>query len=247
MRTQQGEFEPITSMSLIQAVCRRDNDAWCRFVDIYGPLVYSRCRRFGLAESDCAELTSETFSKIVQIIQSFRIQTPAASDDENSKSGHCDMSPSESPNFRPWLRTVTANTVKDYLRRNRLRFVHWDQGQLEAVSDSFLNSDSDSVMEIPTDTISVHFPRSKSERTSLIAAALRARRQRIRKSNWQAFWRTTIEGRAGADVAKELGMTTKAVRQARYETIRSLREDLSGLINFDDSGDSKDSSGAVSF
>ena len=243
MEAKSRKFEPATSPSLLQQVRRLDQSAWRCFVEIYGPMIYSRCRSFGLPTSDCADLTQDVLTKLLQNLDKFPVVNSAT----HNAAEEGDSSAQTLPAFRRWLRTITANTVRDSLKRKQPRFVQWDQEHLEAVSASFLTESVNISGQVPADTISLHFPRAQSKRTSTIAGAVRARPQGIKKKNWQAFWRTTIEGSPDAVVAEELGMTTKAVRQARYETIRELREELSGLVDFEDPDDTPDSSGAVSF
>ena len=48
--------------------------------------------------------------------------------------------------------------------------------------------------------------------------------------NWDAFWRTTIGNEATADVAADLAMSTKAIRQARFRILKRLRQELEHLI-----------------
>lgn len=231
-----GNPEPVTSESLIHRVRHDDQDAWQRFFEIYAPVVYSRCRRFGLSDEDSADLTQETMVKISNSTQRFPVlperKDEASVGDDHGDGKEVEVVRDQPVIFRRWLRTVTVNAVRDYFRKQKLRFVDWDQEQLEALSVSFLDPDSESVLRIPEDTISVHFPRSQSEDDRILAAAMRARRGRIMEKNWQAFWRTVIEEKSDNEVAEELGMTPKAVRQARYETLRALRADVEDLIHF---------------
>jgi RNA polymerase sigma-70 factor (ECF subfamily) len=46
----------------------------------------------------------------------------------------------------------------------------------------------------------------------------------------QAFWQSTVDGRSTADVAADLGMSPKAVRQAKYRVLNRLRHELDELL-----------------
>jgi RNA polymerase sigma-70 factor (ECF subfamily) len=46
----------------------------------------------------------------------------------------------------------------------------------------------------------------------------------VQERTWQAFWRTTVDGRAAADVAAELGMQPGSVYQAKSRLLARLRE-----------------------
>jgi RNA polymerase sigma-70 factor (ECF subfamily) len=47
---------------------------------------------------------------------------------------------------------------------------------------------------------------------------------------WKAFWRVAVDGQPAADVAIELGMTVKAVYEAKYRLLKRLREELGDLM-----------------
>ena len=56
-------------------------------------------------------------------------------------------------------------------------------------------------------------------------------RAEFEERTWKAFWLTAVEGRQAAEVGAELGMTKRAVRQAKYRVVRRLREELDGLLD----------------
>lgn len=58
-------------------------------------------------------------------------------------------------------------------------------------------------------------------------------RSEFEQNTWQAFWRTKVEDQKTADVADDLGMTTGAVRKARFRVMRRLREELGDLVELD--------------
>ena len=64
----------------------------------------------------------------------------------------------------------------------------------------------------------------------LMQRAIALVRPELQEATWQAFWRTVVEGEPTADVARELGMTPQAVRQARYRVLKRLRDELEGEL-----------------
>ena len=50
----------------------------------------------------------------------------------------------------------------------------------------------------------------------------------VEPASWEAFWRMTVQGHGSAEVAKDLGLTPSAVRQAKYRLLRRLRQELDG-------------------
>jgi len=69
-----------------------DQQAWRRFVDRYGPLIYAWCRRRGLQDADAEDATQEVLR---------RLQTGLSTFDR------------EKGRFRAWLYRVTGNACKD--------------------------------------------------------------------------------------------------------------------------------------
>ncbi|WP_074310474.1 RNA polymerase sigma factor [Singulisphaera sp. GP187] len=76
----------------------KDQEAWQRFVQLYGPLVYHWCRRFGLQEAEAADVGQEVFRTVSGSIAGFQ---------RNQKGD----------SFRGWLRTITRTRTIDFLRR----------------------------------------------------------------------------------------------------------------------------------
>ena len=86
-----------TSVSLIERVRRHDEAAWHRLVDLYGPLVFSWCRQWGMRADECADLMQDVFSSVARGIDTFRHET-------------------DQDTFRGWLRVISQNAVRQYLR-----------------------------------------------------------------------------------------------------------------------------------
>lgn len=82
-----------TSFSLIERVRAQDNLAWQRLVDLYGPLVFSWCRQWGLRADECGDLLQEVFRSVARGIESFRHERPQDT-------------------FRGWFRVIAKNAVR---------------------------------------------------------------------------------------------------------------------------------------
>jgi RNA polymerase sigma-70 factor (ECF subfamily) len=87
-----------TSSTLLARIKDKDQEAWRKFVHLYGPLVYGWCRRFGLQDADAADVGQDVFRTVAESIDGF----------------HHDQ---QGDSFRGWFRTVTRNRVLDFLRR----------------------------------------------------------------------------------------------------------------------------------
>lgn len=70
----------------------RDAGAWSTFVEVYGPLVFSECRRRGLQHQDAEDVTQRVFERSVKGLRDFRYER-------------------ERGRFRDWLGTIVRNEV----------------------------------------------------------------------------------------------------------------------------------------
>ena len=187
-----------TSSGLLGRVKAGESDAWERLVELYGPTVYRWCRQCGVAADDAADVCQEVFSSVASAVGRFRREKPGDS-------------------FRGWLWTVTRNKARDHFRR-RAGEPHARGGSdyrdfLAALPAAASQSSGSS--EPPTDH-------------ALVRRALEVVRKEVEPSSWQAFWRTAVEGHSSAQVARDLGLTPSAVRQAKYRLLRRLRQELEG-------------------
>jgi len=73
----------------------------------------------------------------------------------------------------------------------------------------------------------------ESRQTSLevLRAAVKVVQDRSDEKTWQAFWRTAIDGLNATDIANELEMNPDAVRQAKFQVTRRLREEVGPLLD----------------
>ncbi len=90
-----------TSAGLIERVRCRDEQAWGKLVDLYGPLIYSWCRRSGLRAEDAADIVQNVYCSVHNGVNRFEKKNPGDS-------------------FRAWLRIITLNQLRDYFRRQQV-------------------------------------------------------------------------------------------------------------------------------
>src|SRR5262245_56574497 len=91
-----------TSSSLLARVKERDALAWQRLLALYGPLVYSWCRRAGLRSDDAGDVVQEVFRSVFMGLAAFRRERPEDT-------------------FRGWLRVISRNKIRDHFRRSGAR------------------------------------------------------------------------------------------------------------------------------
>jgi RNA polymerase sigma-70 factor (ECF subfamily) len=189
-----------THPSLLQRARGRDALAWERVVALYGPLVLSWCRGLGLRDADAADVFQDVFQAVAAHLAGFRHGRPGGS-------------------FRGWLRTITRNKVHDHYRRREREPAGVGgseaRRQLEQVTGATPPDDPDG---------------DDRAETELLHRALAVIRGEFEPRTWAAFWQTAVEGRAVADVAADLGMTSGAVRVAKSRVLHRLRTDLGDLL-----------------
>jgi|GEM_PF-1465321 len=89
-----------TSPSLIVGLRAKDEQAWQRFLHLYGGLIYTWCRRSNLSNEDAADILQEVAATVDRNISGFRRE--AAGD-----------------TFRGWLRMITRNKIRDTFRAKK--------------------------------------------------------------------------------------------------------------------------------
>ncbi|MDB5350674.1 MAG: sigma-70 family polymerase sigma factor [Planctomycetota bacterium] len=185
-----------TSKSLLGRAREGDSLAWDRLSVLYAPLVFYWCRRRGLRESDAADIVQEVFQAVATHLKPFRKQEVTDT-------------------FRGWLRTITENKIRDHFRKaaHEVDAVGGTDAQHRLAQ---FPAPSDSGSAVSEDDWDSRFFRRVLDMV----------RQEFEEPTWQAFLRTTVEGRSPKDVGLELSMSPGAVRVAKSRVLRRLREEL---------------------
>lgn len=118
--------------------------------------------------------------------------------------------------FRGWLWTITRNRLRDFARMAAQRPA--------AVGGTDAQS---RMLEVP-ESEPESSPESEPSK-ALLQRALELVRSGFESRTWEAFWRTTVDGRLPQDVAAELGVGLASVYQARSRVLKRLREELGEL------------------
>lgn len=190
-----------TSMTLLARVQSQQADAWDKLVELYAPLVHYWCRRAELSDEDTQDVFQNVFQAVSQNVANFRRDR-------------------EGDTFRGWLKTITANKIRDHFRRQAGKAAAQGgtdaQLHLHAIADPLAGDEADegedSVMQ------------------QSVRRALEWIRGDFEERTWQAFWRNQIEEQPTDVIAADLEMTAAAVRKAKYRVLRRLREELEGLL-----------------
>jgi RNA polymerase sigma-70 factor (ECF subfamily) len=185
---------------LLVRIRGKDPEAWTRLVQLYSPLVYRWCQRYGLQEADVADVGQDVFRTVADSIARFH-------HDRNGDS------------FRGWLYTVTRSRVLDFLR-SRAR---------EAVGEGG-SAAQDQLLQIPESDEDSDAMGREDDKLVLLRSAVELVLASCKDETRQAFLRVVIEGRRPADVAQDLGMTANAIYLAKSHILRRIREEFEQLV-----------------
>jgi RNA polymerase sigma-70 factor, ECF subfamily len=167
---------------------------------LYCPLVYRWARQQGLQDADAADVVQEVFRTVATRIDTLHRDQPGGS-------------------FRGWLSTITRNKLGDHFRRVA--------GRTNATGGSDAQAQLQQHPAAPLDGSSN--VSGFDVDTGILHRTLEIIRPEFEDRTWQAFWRLAVAGHPAADIAQDLGMTARAVRQAKYRVLQRLRRE------FDDS------------
>jgi len=176
-----------------------DSAAWRQFVELYGSLVYGFVRQRGLQDADAADLTQEVFLAVAQAAGRFKY---------DPKQG----------TFRGWLYGVTRNKLARFLQRRRLQPIgSGDTNCQQRLTEQPVQEPD------PAEAWEQEFQRQ------LFRLAASQVEPNFAPKTWQAFWRTAVDGKSGATVAQELGLSVGAVYVARSRVLARLAEQIQQL------------------
>jgi RNA polymerase sigma-70 factor, ECF subfamily len=117
--------------------------------------------------------------------------------------------------FRRWLQTVTLNKWRKARKRPANRLAG---EQLERPEDVPANDGLEQFWE-------------EEYRRHVVGQAIRLMQTDFGESTWKACLEVVVSQRRAAEVAAELGLTVKAVYEAKFRVLNRLRRDLGGLLD----------------
>jgi len=190
-----------TSSTLLERIRECDQEAWVRFVDLYGPTLYGWCRAARLSDDDAADVIQDTFRAVARYLDGFKR--------ESGQKGA----------LTAWLWKVTQSKIRNHWQR----IARSEPGQGGSDAQRRLAELPDPFGDLADDE-------SVTGDGSLIIRAAELIRPEFQESTWNAFWRVAIDEQPTDVVAKQLGISVAAVRQANYRVRRRLRQELQGVV-----------------
>ncbi len=191
-----------TSATLLMRLRQLDDrEAWREFVEQYTPRIYGWCRRYGLQDSDAADITQEALGKLVKAIRTF---------DYDPRRG----------SFRGWLKTVTQHAVQDFLRNVERSGRGSGDTQvglaLAAIQAPVAVGELQALLD------------AEAERELLREAEAHVQ-LRVKPSTWEAYRLATQGSFSAAEVAERLSMSIAEVYVAKSRVVKMLRVQVEQL------------------
>ncbi len=190
-----------TSLTLLELLRANVPDAWRTTVQLYAPLVYHWCDRFGVRGADADDVSQEVFRAAATSLASFRRER-------------------EGDTFRGWLRGITRHMVLQHFRSA-------DREPPGVGGTDVLRKMED---VIDTASLPADEKEEPGEVNALYRRALELVRGEFEEQTWRAFWLTVAEGRSPVDIAAELGVTPAAIRKAKSRVLHRFKEEFGELI-----------------
>jgi RNA polymerase sigma-70 factor (ECF subfamily) len=198
-------MEPTTRRSLVLRLRNLDDQAaWAEFVEIYEPLVYRVLRNKGIQDADARDLCQDVFRAVASAI--------ARWDPDPAKGS-----------FRGWLFRIARNLMINFLSAQRRN----PRGTGSTSVHEFLEAQPAADAEVEAEFA------TEFRRRAFRWAAGQVKRE-FTEATWQAFWRTGVDNRPIAEVARELGLSVGAVYIARSRVLARLRNRVEQLTEDND-------------
>jgi len=195
-----------TNISLLARVQSNEEPAWELLVELYAPMIYSRCRRVHNMEPGEAEnVGQEVFKAVARSIAKFRRQREGS--------------------FRKWLRVIIDNKCTDHFRKGKVAVAEggsFAQTRIEAVPDPLAASaELDSEVE------------ELSEKAMLMRQAMKLAQNEFSTQHWNIFWDVAVEERDRRDTAEKFKVSDNVVYLAISRIRKRLKVIFEDLLDDD--------------
>ncbi len=191
----------VTSATLLARLKdARDEDAWSRLNDLYGPLIRSWALRLGVRGSDADDLMQEVMTVVVRRFPEF-------------------VHPDRPGAFRGWLRAIAANCARDAWRAKRVA----PKAPGGTDFGSYLAR-----LEDPADAMSREWDREHD--VHVTRRLLERIKPDFEGKTWDLFRQFVLDGHSAEKVAAACGTSQNAVYIAKSRVLARLREEAGGLL-----------------
>ena len=177
-----------------------DNDAWALFTEIYAPLILALAKKWGLQDSDAADLVQEVMAEVARTISKFEYKP-------------------ELGKFRSWLFKIANRTL--------WRLQNKSTKQARGTGDTEMLQFIHNVESKEADQLEAEW--NEQYQRQLFTWAAEQLRQTAVESTWKAFWETAVHGRKPDTVAEELGLSIGSVYVAKNRMLKKIRQKIAEI------------------
>lgn len=189
---------PETRETLIQRLPNAgDAEAWVAFLEIYEPLLFRLACARGMQQADAEDFVQEVLAAVNKGIERW-------------------LAGSDRGSFRAWLFRIASNLAVNFLTRPKHRRLGSGDSQIARLLEEQPARSGDS-----SDLF------LKEYRREVFRWAAERVREQVSETQWRVFWRTSVEDRPIADVAREFGMSVGSIYIARSRVTKRIRDLIS--------------------
>jgi RNA polymerase sigma-70 factor (ECF subfamily) len=190
-----------TRQSLLLRAQTGEEDAWADLTDLYRPLILGWLNRQGVPARDLEDLSQDILLSVVKHLPTFQ---------HSGRRGA----------FRAWLRTIVCSRTTDYWRRQDAGTQASGGSGAAAALEQIADPDSD-----------LNRQWDEEHDSYVLDCLLDLVAEEFEPATLQAFRRLALDGAAGTEVARELGMSVAAVYGAKSRVLQRIRQEAEGLID----------------
>jgi len=195
-----------TNVSLLARVRSNEGVAWEILVELYAPMIYSRCRNhWGLKPADAENVGQEVFKSVSNSISRFRRQREGS--------------------FRKWLRVIIDNKCKDHFRKNPVGVGVGEGGTKGQIAIESVPDRIDDLLEESNAEV--------GEKSILMRQAIKMVQDEFSSRDWKIFWDIAVEERDRRDTAEKYEVSDNVVYLAISRIKKRLKVVFEDLLDDD--------------
>src|SRR5215831_6189211 len=190
-----------TRQSLLLRAQTGEEHAWNDLLDLYRPLILGWLNRQGVPAGDLEDLSQEVLLSVIKHLPGFH---------HSGQRGA----------FRSWLRTIVCRRTADYWRA------------IDADTQAQGGSGATAALQQLTDPDSeLNRQWDEEHDRYVLDCLLDLVQEEFEPITLEAFRRLALDGKSGAEAAKELGLSVSAVYVAKCRVLARIRQEAEGLID----------------
>ncbi len=194
-----------TNISLLARVRSNEGPAWEVLVELYAPMIYSRCRHhWSLSPPDAENVGQEVFKSVAKSISGFRRKREGS--------------------FRKWLRVIVDNKCRDHFRK---KSVSVGLGGTHAL-DLFA-----AIVDEVDNKLEESGSSELSEKAILMRQAMQMVQEEFSPRDWKIFWAIAVEDKDRKDTAKTFDVSDNVVYLALSRIRSRLKNTFEDLLDDD--------------